>query len=414
MQTGNTGISAIIQADKRLKQIRKYKRRWILTAVFLPIIIFLLLIISKVSLPIDANVLGFVIAIILVIVIPVIAATSAISVMIVYIMLHFFYKKEIGKLESTIKQNPEAYRQLQSIKAEQSTRLKAARRKLKARHIIYCLLVVVFVIALIVSLILYYQARQNQKIAIAGQHVVKLLEKKYHQPFEIASGRYESNLKVYEFQAYPKGNPWFDFTVWSSGPNSTRFRDGYLNTRNSFEAWQMVKGYITAISDKYAIVGIGVGTLHGDEAALSDLHKNQLHLDQWVANHGSKLGFGVRIYFNFPITPESKQRIFNQTYKMIKFLQNKKFGRVSIRFQFFNLKDKDIKALEKKWRHALPFQYEDNYIAGLGIHSKRLRKDPQNLNANEFGYVTYNDLDKIHSPDDIAQFFHQYNIGEGK
>lgn len=33
-----------------------------------------------------------------------------------------------------------------------------------------------------------------------------------------------------------------------------------------------------------------------------------------------------------------------------------------------------------------------------------MKKDPNNPKANEYGFVRYDDIDKIHSPQDIAQF----------
>ncbi|WP_119344778.1 hypothetical protein [Facilibium subflavum] len=416
MQAGNTGISEVIQADKRLKQIRKYKRRWILIAVFLPIIIFLLLIISKVSLPIDANVLGFVIAIILVIVIPVVAATSAISVMIVYIMLHFFYKKEIGKLETTIKQNPEAYRQLQSIKAEQSMRLKAARRKLKVRHIIYWLLVVVFVIALIVSLIFYYQARQKEEIRQVAEHVTFLLKQKYHKDFIVKDGKYEHQVKSYQFIGYPVEQPELKFAVISSGVKSTSIISTYLQNRISFEASQMVIPFLQEITSDYVIAGIGISpsvevNIAIREVARYDLHDNNLNMSQWINNHPGVLGFHLRADFNLALTSQNIQKIVKATYKLIQFLKRNKFKQIFIGFGFYNLPEgENIRILTAHLKSRFTIEYRKYKEGSLVINSRNPLETPTSyMNDKVTEPLFNNDLEGITSVHDVLQFIFLFN-----
>ena len=258
-----------------------------------------------------------------------------------------------------------------------------------------------------------WQCQRNRKIDEVGVYAQQVLKAKYHQDFVIASSRYVRELKTYEFKLYPKGAPQADFSLWIGGVGAKHFRDTYTLTRISHETWQMVKPYIDAISPQNVIVTVGVGTAglsrkKATENALYDLHRRQTSLTDWVRNHSSTVGFGIKVYFNSLLTNNFKRKLFEKTYQLVKYLQSIGLTKISVRYQVFDFKDQDIKALYQKWKQSLPQKFKSKYIAGFGITSHRWIYAPDNPRANQRGYIRINDLATVHQPSDLAPFFHQY------
>ncbi|MBK2123955.1 hypothetical protein [Fangia hongkongensis] len=268
------------------------------------------------------------------------------------------------------------------------------------------LLSIVAVIVFILLLVSIWRCYEKYQIAKVGVYAQQLLKEKYNKDFEIksGSGRYASEANIYQYGAYPKGKPQFVFNVMLSGPHSKRMVDGYLRKQISIQAWAMIQPYMERISPEHGVVGVGSGTVFGNEDALYALHSRRLSLNDWVREYGKHLKIGVDVAFNFPLTQQSLKRMEVQTYDLIQMLKKKGFSDINIEYSFYYLPGRDINQLAGQLTQALWHQYKKARIADLNIDARRMKKDPNNPKANEYGFVRYDDIDKIHSPQDIAQF----------
>lgn len=281
-------------------------------------------------------------------------------------------------------------------------------------------LVIFLLVVLSVVIIGYgYQLKINRDIHQVGQHVLILLEDRYHKKFAIKTGRYEWNIKTYEFMAYPKDNPALTFAVLIGGKNSTNIIATYIQRRINVEAKAMVRPFLEAITKKYAFAGIGVsantpgivGLPKGaDDAALYDLHHNHLNLAQWVNRHAPILAISIQVDFNLKLTAQNLQQILKVTYQLTNYLQQQDYGEVFIGFGFYYLaKGANIQQLSTALLSRFSLEYRKYKEGNLVINSRRAITAPKHSKADKFGHIFSNDLKKINNLNDIAQFISLFN-----
>ena len=277
-------------------------------------------------------------------------------------------------------------------------------------------LVIFLLVVVAVVIIGYgYHLKINYDINQVGRQVVILLEDRYHKKFAIQSGRYEWNIKTYEFVAYPKDNPELTFSVLIGGNKSTNMIATYIQRRINVEAKAMVKPFLEAINQHYAFAGIGVSTsgqASNDlrDKALYDLHHNQLTLAQWTRRHAPNLSISIQVDFNLQFTIKQLKQILKVTHQLTNYLQQQGYGKIFIGFGFYHLpKGADIQKLSTELLSRFSLEYRKYKIGNLVINSRRAIKAPNNPKADKFGHIFSNDLKKIHNQNDIAQFISLFN-----
>ena len=281
-------------------------------------------------------------------------------------------------------------------------------------------LVIFLLVVVAVVIIGYgYHLKINYDINQVGRQVVILLEDRYHKKFAIQSGRYEWNIKTYEFLAYPKDNPELTFSVLIGGKNSSNMIATYIQRRINVEAKAMVRPFLEAINQHYAFAGIGVSTNtpsiiglpeDANDKALYDLHHNQLTLAQWTRRHAPILAISIRVDFNLQFTIKQLKQILKVTHQLTNYLQQQGYGEIFIGFGFYHLpKGADIQKLSTELLSRFSLEYRKYKIGNLVINSRRAIKAPNNSKADKFGHIFSNDLKKIHHQNDIAQFISLFN-----
>lgn len=273
---------------------------------------------------------------------------------------------------------------------------------------------VMLALAIICALAFSAYMAYHMEIKQVGEQVAKALQEKYGEPFGVTDGRYISQLKTYEYKAYPTAASNFRFSVWADASNHNIIRDTYKRKKTNYEFWLMLKPYIDRISQNYADGSASIGTGGGlevldlAELALYDLHYNEMPLIPWIEKHKKALTMGVGAFFNMPLNIKTKQRIYQQTYELLQRLKQMEIYDINIEFRFFDMPTKDIRTIYDKYKRGIQIYYSRYYIGVLSIQSHRYISKPNNPKANKYGFVSYSDLDQIHSVKDIGKFLKEF------
>ena len=176
---------------------------------------------------------------------------------------------------------------------------------------------------------LYTQHRMHKaELLIAGY-----LKDKYHEDFIVLDGKYIWATGNYSFTAAPKNDTDLKFSVLTSGIYASGIGDMYKQLKGCRETKDFIRPFINSISrNNYLIANYSTG---GNESILSDIHSNDLSLEQILKKYSHKLTINIYCYYALDITSENKDEVFEKVYKLINLLKKYNLGNYRISIYFF-------------------------------------------------------------------------------
>ena len=176
---------------------------------------------------------------------------------------------------------------------------------------------------------LYTQHRMHKaELLIAGY-----LKDKYHEDFIVLDGKYIWATGNYSFTAAPKNDTDLKFSVLTSGIYASGIGDMYKQLKGCRETKDFIRPFINSISrNNYLIANYDT---RANMPILSDIHSNDLSLEQILKKYSQKLTINIYAYYALDITSKNIEQVTKQVYNLIDFLKKNKVGTIRVLIYFF-------------------------------------------------------------------------------
>ena len=246
-------------------------------------------------------------------------------------------------------------------------------KKQKKRGCFGCLPIVIIAILLIGGGIGFWYLRGVYKISKAEQLAGEYLNKKYNENFAVSNGKYIWATNSYTFDASPKDDPEFKFSVFLSNFYKGDIGDMYVLSKGNRETKKLVSPYINALSENNFYIA-NYGT-EGNEAILSDIHTNLLTLSQVLKKYPNQIKINLFVYYALDVTEQNRNDIFKKVYSLVKFLKKKEFGEIGIVIYFYPsniLNGKKIKEVYKSRENEFDDKHWRKRDYSIAIGTKAL------------------------------------------
>ena len=245
------------------------------------------------------------------------------------------------------------------------------------------------ILTMLIGALISVSACANKKLDTAKKVAILHLDKKYKQKFAISKAKYIGQTDTYKLEAYPVDDPNFKFDVFMGGVAGNDISDQFMGTLHSIEARKIAQPYIDAMTkNNYCLATSGIEK-NFDEVSKYVYGLNPiLTMPQVMDKCAKDISFNVYAYCALDITPENKDQILKDTYKLYKFLKDKKIGYITLDFRFYPeelFKGKDVKKLfEEQLKNGGPqTDYDDNLTKNIFITP---------VNGNMTNIKSYKDL----------------------
>ena len=254
------------------------------------------------------------------------------------------------------------------------------------------------ILTMLIGALISVSACANKKLDTAKKVAILHLDKKYKQKFAISKTRYISPTDTYKLEAYPVDSPDLKFDVFMGGVAGADISDTYRLISLNRDAIKMVKDYVNSISkNNYYFAG---SSPNGDDKALTVLYDHGLNLKQMLKQFPNKMMISVSAYYALDITPDNKDRILKDTYKLYKFLKDRKFKLIYIHYNFYPEKlfvrknvNKEFKIQTKHGVMGGKYWRDCTYSINIDPYNKYMKK------VNNYKDITncvYNEKEKKH------------------
>jgi len=257
--------------------------------------------------------------------------------------------------------------------------LRMEEKKQKKRGCFGCLPIVIIAILLIGGGIGFWYLRGVYKISKAEQLAGEYLNKKYNENFAVSNGKYIWATNSYTFDASPKDDPKFTFSVFLSNFYKGGIGDMYRNAWMGRETHKMLDPFINAISKNNYY-----GAMYGSSLSLSkeeehyietDIRRNNLTPLKAVRKYPGKIYLNTTIYYALDVTEQNRNDIFKKVYSLVKFLKKKEFGEIGIVIYFYPsniLNGKKIKEVYKSRENEFDDKHWRKRDYSIAIGTKAL------------------------------------------
>ena len=227
--------------------------------------------------------------------------------------------------------------------------------------------------------------------------IVKYLEDKYNDKFVVTNGKYIWATKNYTFDAYPKDDPNFKFPVFVTGFYKDGIGDMYGFVEKSMLTHKLLDPFINDISkDNYYSANYGPDQYMKPESArkkiLGDIYKNKLTPLQAVKKYPDEIYLNATIYYAFDITEGNKIDVFKKIFKLCKFLEESKFGKIELKIFFYQ---------------ARPF-HKKNVTIGYYIKNDTYR-NKNRIPPNLLIILNKKNIENIHTYYEIDNYIQKWN-----
>jgi hypothetical protein len=267
------------------------------------------------------------------------------------------------------------------------------------------------IINLLTLLLLLTSCGENyqDKAEEMGKEVLKSLEAKYHEEFELESSEYIRENRSYAIFVHPKENPEMSVRVlkWAMGGYS--LSDDYIRTIRGVQMTKLFEKDINNISKKklyYAVIG-------NPSEVEKEYYNMNYSIEDILKNNQGKTYIGVEMFFFYDITPENLEETCKRVYELIRHIQELKPKTLKLSISFYDeayFKYKDVVWIEKEKMGKTGMCNFENYYTNKYLKSVIVFKGEGvvGISLDELNEIkSYKDIEKkIYFKKFNGQFFH--------